>query len=151
MQESFRAGRLPRSEPHRSGSTGRSCCDRGCHWEGQTVQFHLRDAKSAATTYMCFWLRIEQSTGIPTRGPPVQLLRAWRGTLGQPHHDSGVVQERLGPIPTAGFFAQGDRSGRRAKLSAWLHSECGYFLEPDSSQEHSEADTFTRVSSRIAG
>ena len=25
-----------------------------------------------------------------------------------PHHDASVVQERLGPFPLAGFFAQGE-------------------------------------------
>ena len=77
--------------------------------EGQTVQFHLRDAKSASDD-LHFLLAADRTTH---RNPPLGALLfsccgRGEGLFGRPHHDSGVVQERLGPIPTAGFFAQGE-------------------------------------------
>ena len=77
--------------------------------EGQTVQFHLRDAKSASDD-LHFLLAADRAKH---QSPPLGALLfsccgRGEGLFGQPHHDSGVVQERLGPIPTAGFFAQGE-------------------------------------------
>ncbi len=77
--------------------------------EGQTVQFHLRDAKSASEDFH-FLLAAERTKH---QSPPLGALLfsccgRGEGLFGHPHHDSGVVQERLGPIPTAGFFAQGE-------------------------------------------
>jgi len=77
--------------------------------EGQTVQFHLRDAKSASDD-----LHVLLATDrTKHHSPPLGALLfsccgRGEGLFGQPHHDSGAVQERLGPIPTAGFFAQGE-------------------------------------------
>ena len=47
------------------------------------------------------------------RNPPLGALLfsccgRGEGLFGQAHHDSRVVQERIGPIPVAGFFAQGE-------------------------------------------
>ena len=98
--------------------------------EGQTVQFHLRDAKSASDDLArapgCGSHEAQKS---PSRGSLVQLLRAWRGTLrpapsrqrsgartAWPHPDSGILCPRR------------DWSRRRAQFSSWLHSECGHFL-----------------------
>lgn len=77
--------------------------------EGQTVQFHLRDAKSASDD-LHFLLATDRTKH---QSPPLGALLfsccgRGEGLFGRPHHDSGVVQERLGPIPTAGFFAQGE-------------------------------------------
>jgi small ligand-binding sensory domain FIST len=57
------------------------------------------------------------------------------GLFGRPNHDSTVVQERLGHMPLAGFFAQGEIgpvSGRN-----FLHSytaSLALFAEPESSE-----------------
>ena len=53
------------------------------------------------------------------RNPPLGALlfsccRRGEGFFGEPHHDSRVVQERIGPIPVAGFSKRG-RSARRRK------------------------------------
>lgn len=77
--------------------------------EGQTVQFHLRDAKSASDDLQ-FLLATDRTTH---HNPPLGALLfaccgRGEGLFGRPHHDSGVIQERIGQIPVAGFFAQGE-------------------------------------------
>jgi small ligand-binding sensory domain FIST len=106
--------------------------------EGQTVQFHLRDAKSASDD-LHFLLAADRAKH---RNPPLGALLfsccgRGEGLFGQPHHDSGVVQERLGPIPTAGFFAQGEIGpvGGRSFLHGYTASVV-IFSEPDSRKEH---------------
>jgi small ligand-binding sensory domain FIST len=106
--------------------------------EGQTVQFHLRDAKSASDD-LHFLLAADRTKH---RSPPLGALLfsccgRGEGLFGQPHHDSGVVQERLGPIPTAGFFAQGEIGpvGGRSFLHGYTASVV-IFSEPDPRKEH---------------
>jgi small ligand-binding sensory domain FIST len=77
--------------------------------EGQTVQFQLRDAKSASDDLHVL-LAADRSKH---RHPPLGALLfsccgRGEGLFGETHHDSRVVQERIGPIPVAGFFAQGE-------------------------------------------
>ena len=77
--------------------------------EGQTVQFQLRDAKSASDDLHVL-LAADRAKH---RNPPLGALLfsccgRGEGLFGHPHHDSRVVQERLGPIPVSGFFAQGE-------------------------------------------
>ncbi len=106
--------------------------------EGQTVQFHLRDAKSASDD-LHFLLATDRTTH---QNPPLGALLfsccgRGEGLFDQPHHDSGVVQERLGPIPTAGFFAQGEIGpvGGRNFLHGYTASVV-IFSEPDPRKEH---------------
>jgi small ligand-binding sensory domain FIST len=105
--------------------------------EGQTVQFHLRDAKSASDD-LHILLAADRTTH---RNPPLGALLfsccgRGEGLFGRPHHDSGVVQERLGPIPTAGFFAQGEIGpvGGRNFLHGYTASVV-IFSEPDSRKD----------------
>jgi len=106
--------------------------------EGQTVQFHLRDAKSASDD-----LHVLLATDRTRHcSPPLGALLfsccgRGEGLFGQPHHDSGAVQERLGPIPTAGFFAQGEIGpvGGRNFLHGYTASVV-IFSEPDSRKKH---------------
>jgi small ligand-binding sensory domain FIST len=77
--------------------------------EGQTLQFHLRDPKSASDD-LHFLLAADRTKH---QRPPLGALLfsccgRGEGLFGQPHHDSAAVQERLGQIPVAGFFAQGE-------------------------------------------
>jgi small ligand-binding sensory domain FIST len=102
--------------------------------EGQTVQFHLRDAKSASDD-LHILLAADRAAH---RNPPLGALLfsccgRGEGLFGRPHHDSGVVQERLGPIPMAGFFAQGEIGpvGGRNFLHGYTASVV-IFSEPDS-------------------
>ena len=101
--------------------------------EGQTVQFQLRDAKSASDDLHVL-LAADRATH---RNPPLGALLfsccgRGEGLFGRPNHDIGAVQERLGPIPTAGFFAQGEIGpvGGRNFLHGYTASVV-IFSEPD--------------------
>ncbi len=76
---------------------------------GQTVQFHIRDADTADEDLR--QLLAAQREKHP-RAPGGALLFSCngRGTrlFPKPDHDAGVVQELCGPLPLAGFFAQGE-------------------------------------------
>ncbi len=77
--------------------------------EGQTVQFHLRDAQSASED-LHFLLAADRSTHqqLPLGALVFSCCGRGRGLFGRPHHDSTAIRERLGDIPVAGFFAQGE-------------------------------------------
>ena len=73
---------------------------------GQTVQFHVRDSASADED-------LRQLLGAPAGTETVGALVFTcngRGSrlFAEPHHDARVIQECLGPLPAAGFFAQGE-------------------------------------------
>jgi len=76
---------------------------------GQTVQFHIRDADTADEDLRQLLAAYKQSpAGVP-RGALLFSCNG-RGTrlFPKPDHDAGVIQELCGPIPLAGFFAQGE-------------------------------------------
>ena len=73
---------------------------------GQTVQFHVRDHESADED-----LRHLLEGFAEDRAQAALLFTCnGRGTrlFPGPHHDAQVVQELCGPVPLAGFFAQGE-------------------------------------------
>ncbi len=76
---------------------------------GQTVQFHIRDADTADED-----LRQMLAARVPQlgKGSKGALLFSCngRGThlFSKPDHDAGVIQQVCGPLPLAGFFAQGE-------------------------------------------
>ena len=76
---------------------------------GQTVQFHVRDQQSADAELRELLANVKLES---TRKPAGALLFTCngRGTrlFSIPDHDAGCVQEILGDIPLAGFFAQGE-------------------------------------------
>jgi small ligand-binding sensory domain FIST len=76
---------------------------------GQTVQFHVRDAATADED-LHELLQIDLSAA--ERKPAGALLFTCngRGTrlFDGPDHDARVLREEAGPIPAAGFFAQGE-------------------------------------------
>ena len=105
--------------------------------EGQTVQFQLRDARSASDDLHVL-LAADRSRH---RNPPLGALLfsccgRGEGLFGQAHHDSTVVQERMGHIPVAGFFAQGEIGpvGERNFLHGYTAS-VAIFARPDENQE----------------
>lgn len=75
---------------------------------GQTVQFHVRDAASAHDDLERLLAAARAADGSPA-GALVFTCNG-RGTrlFAEPHHDARCVQEILGPLPAAGFFAQGE-------------------------------------------
>lgn len=76
---------------------------------GQTVQFHVRDAETADEELTRL---LEQHRERQAAGPHAALLFSCngRGTrlFPEPHHDAAAIQQELGPVPLAGFFAQGE-------------------------------------------
>lgn len=77
--------------------------------EGQTVQFHLRDAESATEDLNSLLATDRAGHQHPPLGALLfSCCGRGRGLFGRPNHDATVTMERLGPIPIAGFFAQGE-------------------------------------------
>jgi small ligand-binding sensory domain FIST len=76
---------------------------------GQTVQFHVRDAATADEDLR---LLLQMDNKAHTEPPKGALLFSCngRGTrlFSAPNHDASVIQETVGPLPLAGFFAQGE-------------------------------------------
>jgi len=75
---------------------------------GQTVQFHIRDAASAHDDLEAL-LGQARAAGAAPAGALVFTCNG-RGMrlFPDPHHDARCLAETLGPVPTAGFFAQGE-------------------------------------------
>jgi len=77
--------------------------------EGQTIQFHVRDAQSASEDLNLMMAADRSRHTTPTMGALLfSCCGRGRGLFGRPHHDVTVVRERAGDIPVAGFFAQGE-------------------------------------------
>lgn len=75
---------------------------------GQTVQFHVRDGETADED-----LREMLTAAPPPPNTPVGALLFscnGRGTrlFKEPHHDAAAIHKAWGPLPLAGFFAQGE-------------------------------------------
>ncbi|MGQ0550731.1 MAG: FIST signal transduction protein [Armatimonadota bacterium] len=75
---------------------------------GQTVQFQIRDRATADED-------LNEMLAAVSPSPPqavAALLCACNGRgiglFGTPHHDAGVLAARLGPLPAAGFFCNGE-------------------------------------------
>jgi small ligand-binding sensory domain FIST len=77
--------------------------------EGQTVQFHVRDAGSASEDLHLLLAADRSSHTSPPLGALLfSCCGRGRGLFGRPNHDVTVIRERAGDIPLAGFFAQGE-------------------------------------------
>jgi len=76
---------------------------------GQTVQFHVRDAKTADQDMR---LLLQSRVVDQDISPAGALLFSCHGRgsrlFGHPGHDIGVVNELIGPCQVAGFFAAGE-------------------------------------------
>ncbi len=76
---------------------------------GQTVQFHVRDAKSASEDLHTLLQRNRKSQSRPPAGGLVFTCNG-RGSrlFGEPNHDASAIRAEMGNVPLAGFFAQGE-------------------------------------------
>jgi small ligand-binding sensory domain FIST len=76
---------------------------------GQTVQFHVRDADTADEDLHAL-LQLDLHAHDRPAAAALLFSCNGRGTrlFNQPNHDAGVVRAEAGPIPLAGFFAQGE-------------------------------------------
>lgn len=91
---------------------------------GQTIQFHVRDAKSAHDD-LALLLAQEKDRGATPAGALVFSCNG-RGTrlFAEASHDARCLQDTIGPVPAAGFFAQGEIGpiGRRNCLHGFTAS-----------------------------
>lgn len=75
---------------------------------GQTLQYQLRDAASADEELKT----LLDPLAARTEKPIASLLFCCNGRgknlFGSPNHDAGAVAERFGPLPSAGFFCNGE-------------------------------------------
>jgi small ligand-binding sensory domain FIST len=77
--------------------------------EGQTIQFHVRDAETASEDLQLLLAAHKRQTDQQVAGA---LLFTCNGRgqrlFGSPHHDITSIHRQIGEIPTAGLFAQGE-------------------------------------------
>jgi small ligand-binding sensory domain FIST len=76
---------------------------------GQTVQFHVRDADTADEDLREL-LRADAAAHAARPAAALVFTCNGRGTrlFGGPNHDAAVLNEMIGPVPSAGFFAAGE-------------------------------------------
>ena len=75
---------------------------------GQTVQFHLRDAKSSAEDLRAVFERVGEIKK-QTRGALLfSCVGRGKALYGHPHHDTTFFAENVGPLPLGGFFCNGE-------------------------------------------
>jgi small ligand-binding sensory domain FIST len=100
---------------------------------GQTVQFQVRDGETADEDLRHLLTEARNGLGgIQPRGALLfSCLGRGEGMYGAAHHDIKAVQENLGPVPTAGFFCNGEIGpvGQRAFIHGFT-SVLGLFTEP---------------------
>lgn len=77
---------------------------------GQTVQFHVRDGKSAGGELRALLDKEISGTDVAgVRGAVLfSCLGRGEGMYGTRSHDVRLLHEYLGPVPTAGFFCNGE-------------------------------------------
>lgn len=118
--------------------------------EGQTVQFHLRDARSASEDLhlLLASYRTRHRT-LPLGALVFSCCGRGQGLFGRTHHDAQAITERLGVIPVAGFFAQGEIGpvGSRNFLHGYTASVAIFSeREPPASGHAAERTATTRDS-----
>lgn len=91
---------------------------------GQTVRFHVRDARTADEELKTLLERHQQ--GQPATSGALLFSCNGRGTrlFGEPHHDTAAIQAAFGHIPLAGFFANGELGpvGRKNHIHGYTAS-----------------------------
>jgi small ligand-binding sensory domain FIST len=76
---------------------------------GQTVQFHLRDAKTAnEDLHELLKFQKSKSDQIPQGALVFSCNGRGLGLFKEHNHDIRIIQQHLGPVPAAGFFCAGE-------------------------------------------
>jgi small ligand-binding sensory domain FIST len=77
--------------------------------EGQTIQFHVRDGRSAHEDLKELLAAGRNARAFPARGALLfSCCGRGKGLFGRADHDVSVIEQEVGRIPLAGFFAQGE-------------------------------------------
>jgi small ligand-binding sensory domain FIST len=75
---------------------------------GQTLQFQLRDAATSDVDFQAMLGAMAEGGAAPRGALLVACCGRGQGLYGEPDHDAGLVQSMRGPLPMAGFFANGE-------------------------------------------
>ena len=75
---------------------------------GQTLQFQLRDAQTSDTDFQALLGVMPEGGSSPRGALLVSCCGRGEGLYGEPDHDASLVQSMRGPLPLAGFFANGE-------------------------------------------
>ena len=75
---------------------------------GQTLQFQLRDAQTSDTDFQHLLGVMPEGGAAPRGALLVSCCGRGQGLYGEPDHDAALVQSMRGPLPLAGFFANGE-------------------------------------------
>jgi small ligand-binding sensory domain FIST len=75
---------------------------------GQTLQFQLRDAQTSDTDFQNLLGVMPEGGSSPRGALLVSCCGRGQGLYGEPDHDASLVQSMRGPLPLAGFFANGE-------------------------------------------
>ena len=76
---------------------------------GQTVQFHLRDAKTASDDlHELLRLQRIKMEQVPQGALVFSCNGRGLGLFKEHNHDIRMIQQYLGPVPAAGFFSSGE-------------------------------------------
>lgn len=76
---------------------------------GQTVQFQLRDARASEEDLAIMLAKLPHlEEGKPAGAILVSCCGRGKGLFGITDHDARMIQEKKGPFPTVGFFANGE-------------------------------------------
>ena len=75
---------------------------------GQTLQFQLRDAHTSDQDFSMLLGALPEPEAAPTGALLFSCCGRGKGLYGEPDHDATLVQSLRGPVPMAGFFANGE-------------------------------------------
>ncbi len=95
--------------------------------EGQTVQFHLRDAETSSHDLDAMLTQYTED-GVPDSGAGAMLFQCLgRGSYlyGRPDHDTDMFRDKVGDLPLAGFFCNGEIG--QVSGSTYLHGYTSSF------------------------
>jgi small ligand-binding sensory domain FIST len=75
---------------------------------GQTLQFQLRDAQTSDQDFSMMLGALPEADSAPRGALLFSCCGRGKGLYGEPDHDATLVQSLRGPVPLAGFFANGE-------------------------------------------
>jgi small ligand-binding sensory domain FIST len=75
---------------------------------GQTMQFQLRDAQTSDEDLQGLLTSLPEAGREPRGALLVSCCGRGEGLYGEPDHDAALIQSIRGPMPLAGFFANGE-------------------------------------------